>query len=176
MDDIATKFKNDAEQKSFDLKHRATIDFNILRYDEAVNEGLKQYKDFELAKNRAAFIKNKAIDDLENQLLKFESNFSRNGGKIIWAKDGKEALKSIVNVLNKAKAKRVVKSKSMTTEEIDLNKALENNKIECVETDLGEYIVQIANEKPYHIVTPAMHKSKEDIAKLFHEKLIRIKI
>ena len=58
----------------------------------------------------------------------------------------------------------------MTTEEIELNEALEKSEIESLETDLGEYIVQIAGEKPYHIVTPAMHKSKEDIAQLFHEK------
>ena len=64
----------------------------------------------------------------------------------------------------------MVKSKSMTTEEIELNEALEKNNIESLETDLGEYIVQIAGEKPYHIVTPAMHKSRDDIAKLFNKK------
>jgi L-lactate dehydrogenase complex protein LldF len=72
--------------------------------------------------------------------------------------------------MKKNNVKLVVKSKSMTTEEIELNEALEKNEIENIETDLGEYIVQIAGEKPYHIVTPAMHKSKEDIALLFNEK------
>ena len=67
-------------------------------------------------------------------------------------------------------AKTVVKSKSMITEEIELNPALEKNGIEVLETDLGEFIVQQANQKPYHIVTPAMHLSKEDIATLYHEK------
>ena len=61
-------------------------------------------------------------------------------------------------------------NKSMTTEELMLNEALEKNNIEPVETDLGEYIVQLAGEKPYHIVTPAMHKSKEDVAELFHNE------
>ncbi len=88
----------------------------------------------------------------------------------MWAKDHTDALKAILQLLEERKAKKVVKSKSMTTEEIELNEALEVKKIEAVETDLGEYIVQQAGEKPYHIVTPAMHKSKEDVASLFHEK------
>ena len=76
----------------------------------------------------------------------------------------------LIQIIKENEAKTVVKSKSMTTEEIELNEELEKNKIEVLETDLGEYIVQIAGEKPYHIVTPAMHKSKEDVAELFAEK------
>ncbi len=77
----------------------------------------------------------------------------------------------MLKIIKTHKAEHVVKMKSMTTEEIELNAFLEKNGIESLETDLGEYIVQLANEKPYHIVTPAMHKSKEDIALLFNEKM-----
>jgi len=87
-----------------------------------------------------------------------------------WAQDSKEAVNEILKIVKKKSAKLIVKSKSMTTEEIDLNPSLEKKKVEVLESDLGEYIVQQAGEKPYHIVTPAMHKSKEDIAELFHEK------
>jgi len=102
--------------------------------------------------------------------VQFENNFINKGGKVIWAQTAGGAVAEIIKILKKHDSKLVVKSKSMITEELELNKALETLEIEVVETDLGEYIVQQAGEKPYHIVTPAMHKSKEDIAKLFHEK------
>ncbi len=91
--------------------------------------------------------------------------------KLLWAVDQEEAVKEVLTIMSKHEAKHVVKSKSMISEEIELNEALEENDIESLETDLGEYIVQLAGEKPYHIVTPAMHKSSNDIAELFHEKL-----
>src|SRR6185312_16311482 len=77
----------------------------------------------------------------------------------------------ILIICKEKNCKTLVKSKSMVTEEIHLNKFLEENNIESVETDLGEYIQQLSGEPPYHIVTPAMHKSKEDVAQLFAEKL-----
>src|SRR5690606_37955170 len=80
------------------------------------------------------------------------------------------ARQKILNIIRKANAKTVIKGKSMTTEEIHLNEFLHEHHIEAVESDLGEYIVQLLGQKPYHIVTPAMHLSKEDIAQLFHEK------
>jgi L-lactate dehydrogenase complex protein LldF len=170
MHEIYDKFLKDSEKKAFDLEHRNKVNYNISKYNAAVIKGKEQFSDLELARDRAYTIKHKVINNLEKYLIEFASNFEKRGGKIIWAVDKEEATKEILAVIKKAGAKLVVKSKSMTTEEIDLNEALEKNKIECLETDLGEYIVQVAGEKPYHIVTPAMHKSKEDIAQLFHEK------
>jgi L-lactate dehydrogenase complex protein LldF len=170
MHEIYHKFLRDSEQKAFDLEHRNKINYNISKYDAAVIKGKNQYKDLELARNRAYVIKHKVVNNLEKYLVEFALNFEKNGGKIIWAVDKEEAVKEILELMTKHNAKEVVKSKSMTTEEIELNEALEKNNIESLETDLGEYIVQIAGEKPYHIVTPAMHKSKEDVAQLFHEK------
>ena len=164
-------FKEAAEKKAFDLEHRKRINFNIGKYKAAVANGFNQYGDLPLARVRAATIKRKVVENLERYLLEWETNFKRNGGKVIWAQDTEEALNEIHTILKKYNTKSVVKSKSMVTEEIKLNEYLTHNGIEAVETDLGEYIQQLDGEPPYHIVTPAMHKSKEDVAKLFHEKL-----
>ncbi|MDQ3191393.1 MAG: LutB/LldF family L-lactate oxidation iron-sulfur protein [Bacteroidota bacterium] len=163
-------FLTASSKKAFDLDHRKTLNFNISKYDHSVVIGKEQYSNLELAKTRAAHLKNKVIDNLEKYLIEFEANFTKKGGKVIWAQDTEEALKEVFQILEKHNTKLVVKSKSMITEEIGLNKALEQRKIETVETDLGEYIQQLDGEAPYHIVTPAMHKSKEDVARLFHEK------
>lgn len=168
-------FKSDflktASTISDDLKHRKTIQFNIGKYNSSVNKGAENYANHELGREKASLLKTQALYNLDKLLIEFEKNFTRNGGKVIWAEDGKQAIDAIHKIVNKYKAKTVVKSKSMTTEEIELNEFLEKIGVEPIETDLGEYIVQLAGEKPYHIVTPAMHKSKEDIAKLFVEKL-----
>lgn len=115
-------------------------------------------------------LKWKVMENLDKYLTEFESNFSKRGGKVIWAQDADEAISEMMRIMKHAKAKTVVKAKSMTTEEIHVNEALTAENIESLETDLGEFIVQLRNESPYHIVTPAMHLSKEDVAKTFNEK------
>ena len=170
MNQAHHKFNEDAGKRAFDKEQRRRLNFNIGKYDAAVARGLNQFQNLELAKRRAANIKYKVINNLDKYLVEFENNFERRGGKVIWATGEKDAQKEILNIIKKAKAKVIVKQKSMISEEIELNEALEKNKREVFETDLGEFIVQIAGEKPFHIVTPAMHKSKEDVAKLFHEK------
>ena len=163
-------FLKKAEKIAFDKEHRAKIKFNISKYDAAVLKGKAIFKNLDSARNRAGFIKYKSVNELEKYLIQFENNFVKNGGKIIWAQNESEAIKEIQKILKEREVKSIVKSKSMVTEEIELNKALEKKNIEVTETDLGEFIVQQAGQKPYHIVTPAMHLSKEDIAKLYHEK------
>ncbi len=170
MNHIYQKFIEDANIKSFDPEHRKRLNYNIGKYDEQVLKGKSQYKNLELAKRRAANIKHKTINSLDKYLVEFENNFSKRGGKVIWAPNEKDAQREIMNIIKKAKAQVIVKQKTMVSEELELNELFEKNKREVFETDLGEYIVQIAGEKPYHILTPAMHKSKEDVAKLFHKK------
>ncbi|QCR23871.1 LutB/LldF family L-lactate oxidation iron-sulfur protein [Pontibacter sp. SGAir0037] len=165
------QFLQDAETKAFDPAHRATIKFNIGKYNTAVKRGLTQYLDHELARERGSYIKTNVINNLDKYLMEFEANFTARGGKVIWARDAEEALKEIGHIMKRKRARSVVKSKSMSTEEIHLNNFLEKNGVEVVETDLGEYIVQLAEQRPYHIVTPAMHMSKKDIADLFVRKL-----
>lgn len=164
-------FNDHAAAKAFDPDHRQRLNFNMDRYQATVKVGKQQYRDLDSAKRKAKNVRWRAIAQLDTMLLEFEKNFTRNGGKVIWANDAAEALREIDKVMHKHAAKKVVKSKSMATEELSLNEHLAKAGIEVLETDLGEYIVQLAGEKPYHIVTPAMHKSKEDVAQLFHEKL-----
>ena len=157
--------------KADDREHRRKINFNIGRYNTSVVKGKEQFADLHLARERAKNIKWRAIETLDQQLEEFELNFTKRGGKVIWAENTTQAIDEILNICREKNCKSVVKSKSMVTEEIHLNDALEKNGIQSVETDLGEYIQQLDGEPPYHIVTPAMHKSKEDVAKLFYEKL-----
>ena len=163
-------FLEAAAKKAFDKNHREIINYNITCYDRAVKKGLTQYSNLTLARRRAASIKHRVIEDLENHLKEFEGRFTANGGKVIWAVDADQARQAVIGILESNSVRKVVKSKSMVTEEIGLNEFLEKNGIEVLETDLGEFIVQISKEKPYHIVTPAMHKSAADIAGLFHKK------
>ncbi len=163
-------FVKESYSKSFDLAHRKTIRFNMGKYDVSFKKGLSQFSDLQKAKDIASAKKQDVVDNLKTYLLEFEKNFIKNGGEVIWAETGEDAVNTVLEIFKQNNVKTVVKSKSMTTEEIELNQALENSDIEVVETDLGEYIVQVAGEKPYHIVTPAMHKSKEDVAELFNEK------
>jgi len=157
--------------KAADLQHRRTINFNIGRYNAVVPKGKEQFDNLHLARERAKNTKWRAIETLDKQLEEFELNFTKRGGKVIWAEDAAQAIEEILKICREKDCKTIVKSKSMATEEIHLNRYLEQNGIESIETDLGEYIQQLDGEAPYHIVTPAMHKSKEDVAKLFHAKL-----
>ena len=170
MSETLQTFLQDSALKASSKVHREKLAFNIQQYDDMVVKAKGRYADLELAKKRAAHIKAKTLESLEKYLKEFEFNFTNNGGKLIWAPDAGSAIASISKIVSHAQAKMLVKGKSMTTEEIHFNAHMEAQGVESVETDLGEYIVQLAGEPPYHIVTPAMHKSKEDVAELFHEK------
>ena len=164
------QFLLDAEDRVFNKEHRRKLAFNILQYDKKVVDGKHQFDDFELARQRASTVKWRVTENLDKYLTEFEINFTKRGGKVIWAQDADEAITELIRIMKNVNAKSVVKAKSMTTEEIHVNEALTENGIESLETDLGEFIVQLRNEHPYHIVTPAMHLSKEDVAKTFNEK------
>ncbi|MBM3403126.1 MAG: lactate utilization protein, partial [Bacteroidetes bacterium] len=170
MSTLANDFVQTSGTKAFDLDHRRIINYNIGKYHVAVERGLSKLVNLENSKRKAHTIKWKVMENLDKLLPEFESNFQKKGGKVIWANDVEEAQQEILKIIKKAGAKTVIKSKSMATEEIHLNEFLEDNHIEALESDLGEYIVQLLGQKPYHIVTPAMHLSKEDIAKLFNER------
>jgi L-lactate dehydrogenase complex protein LldF len=171
MSESASIFKAKSTVKSADLEHRQKINFNIGKYNAIVPQGKSQFHNIDLIRERAKNIKWRALETLDQQLEDFELNFTKRGGKVIWAQDSQEALDEVLNICKEKNCTSIVKSKSMVTEEIHLNHFLEKNNIESVETDLGEYIQQLDGEPPYHIVTPAMHKSKEDVAKLFADKL-----
>lgn len=157
--------------KAADLEHRRKINFNIGKYNAVVPIGKKQFTNVMEAREVAKIKKWDAIEHLDQYLELFEQKITERGAKVLWAETAEEALKHIGKICSEKQCKTLVKSKSMVTEEIHLNDFLEKNGIESVETDLGEYIQQLDGEPPYHIVTPAMHKSKEDVARLFADKL-----
>ncbi|PWT76194.1 MAG: iron-sulfur cluster-binding protein [Bacteroidetes bacterium] len=171
MSDQIGSFIAKSVVKAGDLEHRRKINFNIGKYDAVVPVGKQQFNNVNLARERAKNIKWRAMETLDQQLEDFETHFTNRGGKVIWAETAEQALSEILQICKEKKCRTIVKSKSMVTEEIKLNEFLTEHSIESIETDLGEYIQQLDGEPPYHIVTPAMHKSKEDIAKLFADKL-----
>jgi len=171
MNNTAASFLAKSTVKAADLDHRKKINFNIGKYNAVVPIGKQQFTDVMAARELAKNKKWDAIENLDKYLLEFEQKITARGAKVLWAETGDQALEYIGAICKQANCKTLVKSKSMVTEEIHLNSYLESNGIESVETDLGEYIQQLDGEAPYHIVTPAMHKSKEDVAKLFAQKL-----
>jgi len=166
----AERFLKESTSKSFDLDHRDVIRNNIDKYEAAFEKGQSAFLDLENAKTKANLVKWKAIENLDRYLLDFETNFIARGGKVIWANDADEARQEILKIIQQNQARSVVKSKSMATEEIGLNAFLKSQNIQTIESDLGEFIIQLLEQKPYHIVTPAMHLKLEEIAQLFHEK------
>ena len=171
MSEHSQSFMAKSTVKAADKEHRRKINFNIGKYNAVVPKGKKQFSDVNLAREKAKNLKWKSIANLDKQLEDFEAAIIKRGAKVIWAEDAQQALDEIGKICAEKNCKTLVKSKSMVTEEIHLNDFLEKQGIESIETDLGEYIQQLDGEPPYHIVTPAMHKSKEDVAKLFAEKL-----
>jgi len=127
--------------------------------------------DFQEWREQAHQIKKHTLENLDYYLEQLEENVAVRGGKVIYARDGGEVAEFIVSLAKEKGCRRVVKSKSMTTEEIDLNESLEDAGLETVETDLGEYIIQLAHERPSHIVAPALHKTRYQVGDLFTEKL-----
>ena len=131
----------------------------------------KSIPEWENLREIASAIKANALSNLDNYLIEFEENAKKNGITVHWAKDAKEHNEIVYSILKAKEVKKLVKSKSMLTEECHLNPYLEEKGIEVIDTDLGERIVQLSKEPPSHIVMPAIHKKKEDIGNLFHEKL-----
>lgn len=164
-------FLTKSREKAFDLEHRRKMNHSLRQSDLAFEKGKLQFSNLNAARNNANKRKWQTIENLDNYLQEFEANFLKRGGKVIWCQTADQALQEILKICQHKGAKSIVKSKSMVTEEIHLNEFLLKNKIEVVETDLGEYIQQLDGEAPYHIVAPSLHKSKEDVARLFHEKL-----
>jgi L-lactate dehydrogenase complex protein LldF len=127
--------------------------------------------DWEGLRDRARAVKDETLLHLDRYLVQFAENAERSGAKVHWAKDAADARNIVIDLVKSRSADSVVKSKSMATEEIFLNDALEAAGIEPLETDLGEWIIQLAGETPSHIVVPAIHKTKNQIAELFAEKI-----
>ena len=125
--------------------------------------------EFDAIRDAARDIKDHVLANLDGYLELYEQKVIENGGQVHWARDADEACRIVAKICKDAEAKTVTKGKSMVSEEIHLNPVLEAAGMTVVETDLGEYIVQLAGETPSHIIAPAVHKTREQITDLFHE-------
>ncbi|WBU57693.1 lactate utilization protein B [Paracoccus sediminicola] len=125
------------------------------------------FPEFQAARARAAAIKDHVIAHMDHYLAEFERNATAAGAKLHWARDAAEAAEIVTGICRAAEAQIVTRSKSMLGEEIGLPHALEDAGVERVETDLAEHIIQLAGERPSHIIWPAMHRTREDVAALF---------
>ncbi len=135
------------------------------------SKAFEDLPDAEAVRDRARAIRAHTIAHLDRYLEQFAREVERRGGKVFWAATAREACDYIVNLARSRGVAMVAKSKSMVSEEIGLNHAMEAAGIRVVETDLGEFIIQLAGERPSHIITPAIHKRREDISKLFQKHL-----
>jgi L-lactate dehydrogenase complex protein LldF len=163
MSSAGHEFLRRAAEKSADLTHRQIIRRGIDQYNTANDRGRSRFADWEAARQRCYEIKWEALNNLDRYLLEFEQRVKERGGHVFWAENSEEACRYITELATSRGVHKLAKSKSMVAEEIHLATALEKVGIETIETDLGEYIVQLRNEPPYHIVTPAMHLTRKDI-------------
>ncbi len=143
---------------------RATQTFNLAREDRYA-----ELPDVEALKAYAATVKDHALEHLDYYLGRLADNIEARGGHVHFAVDGADANQIILDITKAANAKLIVKSKSMVTEEIELNQALETAGMKVIESDLGEYILQLEGEHPSHIIGPAIHKPKSEVDELFHK-------
>ncbi len=145
---------------------RATVRF----YDQRLT-ALRSLPDAEATRDLARAIRAHTIANLDKYLTQFEAAVQALGGQVHWARDAAEARQIVLDIAQKTGAKRIAKSKSMISEEIGLNKALEGAGLEVIETDLGEFIAQLAGEHPSHIIVPVLHLTRQEVGKVFASKL-----
>ena len=132
----------------------------------ATIDKLPEYDDI---RDGAVQIKKHVLENLDVYLETFEANVIKNGGEVHWCQSPEQARQKVLELCRSIDAKTVTKGKSMIGEEMDLNHFLEKHSVEPIETDLGEYIIQLADERPSHIIAPAIHKTKAQVSDLFHE-------
>ncbi|TNB56704.1 LutB/LldF family L-lactate oxidation iron-sulfur protein [Campylobacter helveticus] len=130
-----------------------------------------KFKDWQGLRAKAKQAKNNALMSLEERLVEFEKNATKNGIKVHWASSDEDACEIIYEIMKENNISKILKGKSMASEEIGLNHYLEKKGLKAIETDLGEVIIQLDNEVPVHIVVPAIHKNRYEIGKTFQEKL-----
>ncbi|MEC9439327.1 MAG: LUD domain-containing protein, partial [Chloroflexota bacterium] len=167
------------ETKNFDTKSKETLlDLQIQKNLSGLYGGFHSARikassdtfDWEELQTKGREIKKHVIDNLDHYLELLESNVISSGGNVYFAETAEDATQYVINLAKEKGVKTVVKSKSMLSEEMSLNEELIKHGIDPYETDLGEYIVQLAEETPYHIIAPAIHKSRQEVSELFADK------
>lgn len=166
---MPTLFNQNAKKALRDNNLQSALNFFDTGFKSARAEAIEELGEFEHHRRRAAQIRKRAVSNLPVLLEQFEENAIREGAKVHWCETGVDANKTIEAICSNVNAKRIVKGKSMASEEIHLNRHLLDAGYDVIESDLGEYIVQLSNETPSHIVAPAIHKRFQDVSKLFKE-------
>ncbi len=170
MNDKGVIFNQNAKSIAFDDEHYNMMMARYQQFMQNAENYTNYYSDVELEKERGLNIRLRAFKKLANLLVDFETNFTKNGGKILWANDADDAKQMIYNILNQDKIKKIVKTKSSTIEEIGLTSYLEMKKVKVVETNIGDFICHHFNERPYSIQSSAAHKTTSQVADLYTEK------
>lgn len=168
---MSDSFKSASIVALHDIQLQTALDRGTTRAVNGRLAAMGETTDAQLLRQQAARARERALNRLPELLEQLEANVIKRGGKVLWARDGAEANDLVLNLCRELGVQRVTKAKSMVAEEIDLAHHLESHGIESTESDLGEYIIQLAEEKPSHIVFPVLHKTKEEVAKVLHNKI-----
>jgi len=170
MQNTSLQFKKQVTIKLADVKLQDALSRLQSRFVGGRSAVIREIADLEETRNAAATIRDRVLNNLEHWLLQFEQQATARGAIIHWAETGDDVNRIVAEIAAQHGVKTAAKSKSMVSEECGLNDALEQAGVSVMETDLGEYILQLAHEAPSHIVAPVVHKNKEEIADLFAEK------
>lgn len=171
MSAFSGQFQTEARKVTRDLRQRGLIQTALKKYEAARDDKKARFQSWPEARQTAAEIKWDAVNHLDRHLTEFADRIAARGTKVHWAENGEAAREIILGIIREKNARSIIKSKVMTGEEIHLNEALEKAGFEVVESDLGEYIVQLRHEPPYHFVFPAMHLTRGQISDLFQKEL-----
>ena len=170
MSAITQEFQRAANAVTGDVRQRAFMRKALGGYEKTRAGTQARFTDWQAARDAAAALKWDALENLHALIQQFVDNLERRGVKVCWAEDAAQARAYILDVVRRHQAKTIIKSKCMTSEEIHLNHLLEEEGFGVIESDLGEYIVQLRNEAPYHFVFPSMHLTRTQIDDLFVER------
>ena len=171
--DLATPFRERASRALGDHFLQEALTIATTKFITLRQEAFDDYPEGEALRDRARAIKEATLQHLDQHLERLIDNVERRGGHVHYATTAEDARRIVLDIARRSGARLAVKSKSMATEEIHLNEALEAAGVTPIETDLGEYIIQLAHERPSHIIAPAIHKTKGQVAELFARELKR---
>ena len=163
MEMSTTSFKDNVSKALADAKLQFAMTETGPRFIAKRTKAREALPEFDRLRDEARDIKDHVLDHLDIYLETYEAKVKETGGHVHWAETAEEARAAVLEICRKANARLVTKGKSMISEEIDLNKHLEDNGITPVETDLGEYIIQLRNERPSHIIAPAVHLTRDQV-------------
>lgn len=153
---------NQGCEVAFDEEHWQKINYSTGCYEQNFAKGKVNYRNIDLEKQRAYTLRNKSLLNLEKLLVDFETHFTDNGGKVLWARNADDALTMVFDLIRKEKANAITRSNSTILDEIELNGFLERKNIHVVETEIGRFVLHTAKQKPYHPLSPSIHLSKEE--------------